>query len=1045
MTDWLSMLSSLDKPCTKSFGFSDGQWTSERLGHAYNYDVVEEKVSGLDDLARTLAGLETNPHAAIIRGNYKGDLPSSQLRRTLDNFHSSARQWCMIDIDELEIPEEFEDFKNHLPELINVAVSHLPAEFHDVDCWYQFSSSMGIKAGKIRVHLWFWLSQKVSDAEMKAWLSGSPVDLRLFHPVQLHFIAKPIFRDGAVDPLPRRSGTHDAGKGNSTVSVPTDLGARAVAASQKPKHIRTGGVVEAQEIVRDLSTGLAIDGRERLLFELSNEVTKELVRAATGRNPTEKEIADRLWERFSEEADLNDGKWTRADAEKKAAARSKDLENDEFTFTSRSGSNTLLPTARPYYHLNLVSKEVGQQRLSDILGGFFRSVEEGDLSRQVVKITMGSGKTTQAIDYLKTYLQSHSNKLVEIYVPRHDIAKEFAGKLSESPTVKAKVIHVHPRTGGKQNPETGETRFEPLCDRADYVRSLEKAGHSVYRSACKNGQDMCEHFSACKYLNQFRSGAFQTHDGNVIRIYQHAQLGLPRNALEDELVPDLVVVDESFLPSLLDTDQSMPAETLRVHLKTPDKPQLGNLVVDSLRDSRAVLKALRGAGVTNRDLDSVNLEAINPSVGFDTKSSTAKPLADAKDYRALTQVIRMLREEMSIANRDQVERLVYDHQKASVQICLLKGNRIPEHVPLLVLDATADQVLVEKVVGPVSFDQIDIEQKAVVTQVYDHTGSNTWWNNNPERVNELVSVLNEWVAYGETPLCVSHKKLADALLAREDLDDQVKVLNFGGLRGSNDAEDCSVVFITGRNQLPTSAIDQKARALFWDDDTELKHEDSSGDFPEELRGYLLSDRYQGQKAGVQVRAFSDPRIEKLHAQEREAETIQAIARLRLVHSPYVKRVFLLGNLPIEMPVDRLITMDELMPDGLEKQLLEKRNLPITAQGIVKMRPDITNRQNTALQKLKRSSVTDYKTLAVVLPDLARNTIFVARFRAGGERLRQHEHLFLCEQFVTEHDQSGDAIFGTLPPYSDILALLNEGWGEVKDLEIDYWGGAEDNH
>ena len=78
-----------------------------------------------------------------------------------------------------------------------------------------------------------------------------------------------------------------------------------------------------------------------------------------------------------------------------------------------------------------------------------------------------------------------------------------------------------------------------------------------------------------------------------------------------------------------------------------------------------------------------------------------------------------------------------------------------------------------------------------------------------------------------------------------------------------------------------------------------------------------------------------------------------------------------------------MALDELMPDRLEKELLDKGNLPITAQGIVKMRPDITNRQNTALQKLKRSTVTDYETLAVVLPDLARATIFVARFRAGG--------------------------------------------------------------
>jgi hypothetical protein len=64
--------------------------------------------------------------------------------------------------------------------MLSYAIQQLPAEFQTVDCWYHFSSSMGIKAG-IRVHLWFWLERPCSDYEMKAWLSGCPVDLRLFN------------------------------------------------------------------------------------------------------------------------------------------------------------------------------------------------------------------------------------------------------------------------------------------------------------------------------------------------------------------------------------------------------------------------------------------------------------------------------------------------------------------------------------------------------------------------------------------------------------------------------------------------------------------------------------------------------------------------------------------------------------------------------------------------------------------------------------------------------------------------------------------------
>ena len=77
-------------------------------------------------------------------------------------------------------------------EMVSYAIQQLPAEFQSADCWYHFSSSMGIKAG-IRVHLWFWLDRSCSDDEMKAWLSGCPVDLRLFNPTQIHLTANPRF------------------------------------------------------------------------------------------------------------------------------------------------------------------------------------------------------------------------------------------------------------------------------------------------------------------------------------------------------------------------------------------------------------------------------------------------------------------------------------------------------------------------------------------------------------------------------------------------------------------------------------------------------------------------------------------------------------------------------------------------------------------------------------------------------------------------------------------------------------------------------------
>lgn len=82
-------------------------------------------------------------------------------------------------------------------------------------------------------------------------------------------------------------------------------------------------------------------------------------------------------------------------------------------------------------------------------------------------------------------------------------------------------------------------------------------------------------------------------------------------------------------------------------------------------------------------------------------------------------------------------------------------------------------------------------------------------------------------------------------------------------------------------------------------------------------------------------AFSDPRPDAVLKQIREAETLQVIARLRLVWAEYQKRVFLLSNLPVEMPLDHLVSVNDLMPDKLELELMRTEDLPLTALDLEK--------------------------------------------------------------------------------------------------------------
>ena len=241
----------------------------------------------------------------------------------------------------------------------------------------------------------------------------------------------------------------------------------------------------------------------------------------------------------------------------------------------------------------------------------------------------------------------------------------------------------------------------------------------------------------------------------------------------------------------------------------------------------------------------------------------------------------------------------------------------------------------------------------------------------------------------------------------------VVLMNFVGLRGSNAAETCSVVFITGRNEPPPIEVDHKARALFWDDDIPLQHDEfgNNQNLPLELRGFLTSERFEGGTQGVETRAFSDSRIEAVHQQIREAESIQAIARLRLVHNKQRKRVFILSNVPLEVPIDQLVKFDDLMPDRLEYEFLKAGNIPLTAVGLAKLRPDLATNQENAKKMLQRSKLSiaqDYKEHSqdrleelkqlTVIPTLQRFGIIIVEFKAKNNgRTRTHQHLFMIDE------------------------------------------------
>lgn len=167
--------------------------------HATWFDAKLIEISGIKGLERELRRLAHQRDRFPVRGAVRSDLQpyEGQVRRksAKGDEHQyivdAARSWVMVDIDgsDFYIPKNWLDD----PEATTRGVikAELPEAFHMAAVVAQFSSSMRAIGGTAKVHLWFWLSRPMWSLELKHWLHDQ--DTSVFHPVQEHFTAAPVF------------------------------------------------------------------------------------------------------------------------------------------------------------------------------------------------------------------------------------------------------------------------------------------------------------------------------------------------------------------------------------------------------------------------------------------------------------------------------------------------------------------------------------------------------------------------------------------------------------------------------------------------------------------------------------------------------------------------------------------------------------------------------------------------------------------------------------------------------------------------------------
>jgi len=181
--------------------------------------------------------------------------------------------------------------------------------------------------------------------------------------------------------------------------------------------------------------------------------------------------------------------------------------------------------------------------------------------------------------------------------------------------------------------------------------------------------------------------------------------------------------------------------------------------------------------------------------------------------------------------------------------------------PILLMDATADSELMERL--------IERPFQAVTAHV----------------APKLKPIQAVAAAYSKSSTTAIPSKLrGQDVISYKALNPS---MHFGHLRGMNTLENTKVLFVVGRNQPPSDALEVYARAY------------SKGDF----LGYARMGKHPRKINGRVVMSL-EPTCElcwKILKQIRESEQIQAIGRARGVR--HYKPVILISNLPLPMDVE----------------------------------------------------------------------------------------------------------------------------------------------
>jgi len=221
MTDTITFLQGVPGSRATKMWMLDGTTADYDAGWQFQPHTVP--VADLDALAALLVQVQSHSSILAIRGSFLGDAHAQTInrpdgpavtapgwyRRWKDLYNDAPHYWMCCDIDSYVPPAGIDPVLDPVRAVQSFIEDSLPPEFDGAAFHWQLSSSAGhpTKAGLLKAHVWFWMDQPHTGAELEAWATNYPgIDRTLFRQVQVHYTALPVFAPGVVDPVPVRNG-----------------------------------------------------------------------------------------------------------------------------------------------------------------------------------------------------------------------------------------------------------------------------------------------------------------------------------------------------------------------------------------------------------------------------------------------------------------------------------------------------------------------------------------------------------------------------------------------------------------------------------------------------------------------------------------------------------------------------------------------------------------------------------------------------------------------------------------------------------------------